>query len=181
MPDTFDEIEFTPSAEPGWTAHNGMSPEVEVCHFFASLVRMLRPSLVLETGVGQGFMTRAILPVLGDARLRCYESDDGWRDTIRQQTLWDRRAILSHAPSPPTLMFKKADLCFLDSDAPVRLFEIESWEANAKQGAVALIHDASPDHDESTHHRMISDLIVGLGIAGVFLRNPRGSFLAIKQ
>ena len=52
MPDLYDEQVFTPWAEPGWTAPNGMSPETEVCDFFASLVRMLKPEVVVETGVG---------------------------------------------------------------------------------------------------------------------------------
>ena len=40
-----DETEFTPWAVEGWFAWNGQSPELEVCEFVRSLVRMMRPQI----------------------------------------------------------------------------------------------------------------------------------------
>jgi predicted O-methyltransferase YrrM len=179
-----DEIEFTPWAEPGWLSYNGMSPEVDVCEFVAMLVRLMKPTVVVETGVGQGYMTRAIIPQLSDGQmLLAYESDDIWRSEIAQQTFWlthKHRVTLSPDVSPSAAVLALADLCFFDSDFPFRLQEIPRWYTNAKRGAVAVIHDTGERHEAATLHATVKELIVELGMSGFFLHNPRGCFVAIK-
>lgn len=182
---TVDETEFTPWANKGWMAWNGQSPETDVCRFVQSLVTMMQPRLVIETGVGQGYMTRAIVPALRDGQhLAAYESDAEWRSMLWPLPFWvDNRFVvsLSPDPSPADENFLEADLCVLDSEFSVRMEEIERWHGCSKHGSVALIHDAGEHHDETTIHSAIHDLIVDLGIAGFFMHNPRGSFLAVKQ
>jgi hypothetical protein len=179
-----DEIEFTPWAEPGWLSYNGMSPEVDVCEFFAMLVRLMKPTLVVETGVGQGYMTRAIIPQLSDGQmLLAYESDDVWRHEMEQRAFWftnKHLATLAPEMSPPAAVLAGADLCFFDSDFPFRLLEIPLWYDNAKRGAVALIHDTGERHEAVTLHATVKELIVELEMDGFFLHNPRGCFVAVK-
>lgn len=177
------EKQFTPDADTGWLAWNGQSPEVEVVLFVASLVMMMRPRLVIETGVGQGYMTRAIVEMLNeDDLLVAYESDDNWRAAIWPLEFWiDHRftARLSAYTTPDAGLLAEADLCVLDSDFVYRFLEIEAWNEYAKPGAVALIHDTA--ERDGTIHQSARDLIANLGMTGVFLNNPRGCFMAVQR
>lgn len=178
-----DEQGFTPWADSGWFSYNGASPEVEIIEFFARLVRLLQPALVVETGVGQGYMTRAIVAQLAvGQRLLAHESSDEWRDALAPLPFWNEHAEIAElsATAVPT-SFGEADLCFLDSDFPIRIAETALWNAQAKPGAVALIHDTGHNHDETTFHSALKETIVSLGMKGVFLSNPRGAFLALKS
>ncbi len=181
--DAVDETEFTPWAEKGWLAHNGQSPEVAVCDFVSKLVRMMQPQLVVETGVGQGYMTRTIASALADTggKLVAFESDDDWRAMLYEQIFWfdrERTASLSPHFTPPVELMSVADLTIIDSDFTVRFEEIALWDLWAKAGACALIHDTA-DRD-ATVHQSVRETIKILGMTGVFLQNPRGCFLAVQ-
>ncbi len=179
--DAVDEREFTPWAEPGWLSHNGQSPEIAVCDFVRVLIRMVCPTLVIETGVGQGYMTRTIEQALcTGGHLVAFESDDEWRTMISSQTFWrdNERAVMSPNQTPTAAEWSWADVCFIDSDFDVRFQEIVLWDEFAKPGSCALIHDTS-DRD-GTVHKTVRELIQDLGMTGVFLNNPRGCFLAVQ-
>jgi hypothetical protein len=178
---TRDEQEFTPWAEPGWASWSAKSPEVDVCEFAGLLVRMLRPKVVIETGVGQGYLTRRIAKHLDGARLVCFEADPVVRADVRKLPFFDQRNHeCRDSASPSRDDFAHADLSILDSDFPVRFDEVRSWWENAGNGAVAFFHDCGNGHGPETGHAALASLIQTLGIPGVFLRNPRGSFLAFK-
>ncbi len=176
-----DEQQFTPSAQPGWLAHNGQSPEVAVCDFVSKLIRMMQPKLVVETGVGQGYMTRTIVTALNGGHLVAFESDDEWRQMLWGQQFWvDRRFVaeLSPLPTPLHSDFVSADLAILDSEFDHRFPEIRLWNEYARPGSVALIHDTADS--DGTVHQMMRAFIGDLGMTGVFLNNPRGCFLAVQ-
>lgn len=177
-----DETDFTPWAEKGWLAHNGQSPEIAVCDFVRNLIRMMQPALVIETGVGQGYMTRSAASALnGTGQLVAFESDDTWREMVFQQQFWfDYHQVASLSPhhTPPAELMAVADLSIIDSDFEVRFGEIVLWDLWAKPGAVALIHDTADR--EGTVHRSVRETIVELGMTGVFLNNPRGCFMAVQ-
>jgi hypothetical protein len=178
---TRDELEFTPWAEPGWASWNAMSPEVDVCEFAGWLVRMLRPRVVIETGVGQGYLTRRIAENLHGAHLLCFEADPVVRAELRKLPFFDD---MNHecrdSASPSEDDFAHADISILDSDFPVRFDEVRRWWESAGDGAVALFHDCGNGHGPETPHAALASFIQALGITGVFLKNPRGSFLAVK-
>lgn len=180
--ETVDETQFTPWADEGWLSHNGQSPEVAVCDFVASLVRMMQPALVIETGVGQGYMTRTIAQALrGKGQLVAFESDEDWRQHIAAQNFWfDRAQVATLSPyhTPPLELLAVADLSILDSEFTVRFDEVVLWHTAAKPGAVALIHDTSDR--EKTIHESLRQLIVDRGMTGTFLNNPRGCFMAVQ-
>jgi hypothetical protein len=180
--DLVDEREFTPWAEEGWDAWNGQSPEFQTCGFACALVGMMRPDLVIETGVGQGYMTRYLTEMLGEGQhLLAFESNDQWRTNMWSLPFWsDNRFIvrLSEVPSPEWWMMAEADLCVLDSDFEYRFQEVEMWHQNAKPGAVALIHDTS-DHPDTVHNSL-REFILQMGMTGTFLKNPRGCFMAVQ-
>jgi hypothetical protein len=172
----------TPWAEPGWHSWNDMSPEFEICHFVVALVEVLRPHRVIETGTGQGFITRRVKEQLRDGqRLTSFESDPAWREALRSLALFDGSVcLLSPDDSPDDEQMAVADLCFLDSDFPFRLPEIERWWRAAAEGAVLFVHDAGNGHGRETGHALVRAKITELGIPGFFLSNPRGAFVGIK-
>ena len=170
-----DESEFTAYAEPGWQSWNGMSPEREFAEFAATLARMTRPALTIETGVGQGFTTRRLAEA-ATGRVLCFESDDAWRTRISVPS----NAVLSFVPTPSAQQFAAADLTVLDSDVPFRLAELESWKRHAQPRSLLLVHDCGNGHGDDTPHIAIRNRIIELGIAGTFLGNPRGGFLGVQ-
>lgn len=182
-PNVRDERTFTPWADPGWLSWNAMSPEVEFCDFAAQLVRMVKPEVVIETGVGQGYVTRRIVKQMHTAQqLVCYESDPVVRRGLRKLSFFTQTgARVSEVAFPSASDFARADFTILDSEFSGRFEELRCWWANAPFGAVALVHDCGNRHGNNTGHAALPALIEELGIPGVFLKNPRGSFLGVKS
>ncbi len=75
-------------------------------------------------------------------------------------------------------LLEKADLCVFDSDWEIRFEEVRLWNECAKPDAVAIIHDTANQPD--TIHASLRDLIWELDMNGVFLKNPRGCFMAVQ-
>ncbi len=177
-----DETLFTPWADEGWLSWNGQSPEVAICGFVQMLIEMIRPTVILETGVGQGYLTRAIVPILrADEKLIAYESDDNWREALWSLPFWqDNRVVvtLSPEPTPSPDLIVAADLCIFDSEFENRFQEVSYWDHYAKEGAVCLIHDTS-DHPDTVHNSL-REFILQMGMTGTFLKNPRGCFMAVQ-
>lgn len=164
-----DEKTFTPHAELGWQAWDEYSPEVEFCRFAGMLQRMLAPAVVVETGVGIGRLTghldRDACTYLG------YEADPAWR----------RPPADPHQPTPTPLVMAEADLIVLDSAPGFRFKEIAMWAEHGKKGSVVLVHDAGNGHAPDTLHAQIGWACATTNQPGMFLRNPRGGWLAVHQ
>jgi hypothetical protein len=146
------------------------------------LTAMMKPRMLLETGVGQGYMTRFLTDRLSEGQsLVAFESDDRWREELWNLPFWNDNqftATLSPDPTPSITQLVEADLCVFDSDWDVRFTEVHDWHHWAKPGAVCLIHDTG-DQPE-TIHASLRSLITDLGMTGVFLKNPRGCFMAVQ-
>lgn len=181
-PELQDETLNTPWADAGWHSWNDMSPELELCDALVSLVVVFRPTRIVETGTGQGFLTRRIAAVLrGDQTLTCFESDPAWREALASLPFFDgHRCVISPHDSPGTLDFAGADLTCLDADFPYRLLEIQRWWQAAAEGALVFVHDVGNGHGPDTPHATVRAQIVELSIPGFFLANPRGAFIGVK-
>jgi hypothetical protein len=179
-PPLTDETAFTPWAEPGWPSWNPMSAEVDFCEFVCRLTRMLRPARVLETGIGQGYTTRRVAAVLGEGVHLCFENDDPIRAGLASLAFFDddRHLLLDH-PTPHPEDFIGVGLTLLDSEPPDRYSELRDWRTAAEPGSVLVVHDCGNGHVEDTPHAHLRRLVEELDIPGVFLSNPRGSFLGI--
>ncbi len=176
-----DESSHTPWAEPGWQAWNNMSPELEFCEFAGTMVRLAKPAVVVETGVGQGFTTRRIARNLGGGRLVAYESDHPWRAMLRGLEFFRGATIeLSEEPTPSEDQLRDAGLTVLDSDFSIRFEELRRWCRAAPPRALLLVHDSGNGHASRTGHARLRGLIEELGLTGTFLQNPRGSFLGVQ-
>lgn len=165
-----DETAFTPHARPGWQAWNSYSPEVEFCRFVGMLQRMLQPNVIVETGVGAGKVTEQF-DLNGRVAWLGFESDDQWRPAAAQRT-----------DTPTVEQIASADMAIFDSDPAFRLPEIKVWAEHGKTGSVAVVHDAGNRHPVGwdTHHK-IRRACEDADQPGVFLKNPRGGWLAIHQ
>jgi hypothetical protein len=182
-PPVVDESVYTTWAKAGWHSWNNMSPELEFCSFAGDLARMVEPSLVIETGTGQGFLTRRLVASLGEEqRLTCFEADPTWRRALASLPFFqDPRCDLSTSDTPSRDEVAGAGLCILDSTFPLRRKELELWSQSAPARAVVLVHDAGNRHPDWTPHAELARLIEHLGIPGVFVKNPRGGFLGVKS
>jgi methyltransferase family protein len=177
-----DETEYTPWADPGWLSWNDMSPEEGFCWFVASLVGMLKPELIIETGVGQGYVTRRVYAQLQeDQQLLCFESDPRLQDYLRKIKFFSQKNVhIASSPTPSAKDMSVANLTILDSNFGERYAELRLWRDNAQPRSVVIVHDCGNGHGPETGHGMLAASIKDLGLRGIFLKNPRGSFLGIK-
>lgn len=163
MNEVTDERSFTPWAEPGFSAWNGESPEVEFCEFVGMLAKLLSPEIVIETGVGQRYVTR-YLPQ--DRLWLGFESDPRWRT----EGCVDRE-------TPGKEDFAAADFVVLDSDPQWRIPELKLWWSHGKPGSVVVVHDCGNGHPPGSEHRQIHAAVRNLEAPGFWLRNPRGGWV----
>lgn len=183
-PATRDEGHWTEGGE-GWQAWNGKSAEREFVDFAGALVALLRPRLVIETGVGQGYATRRLASALPHgASLLGFESDPAFRGALSQLSFFDGvRVRLSERKGPTSTDVRSADLLVLDSTTGQRIREIDLWLEVGRSGSFALVHDVSPGHPDGSIHRRLAAHIAAVlpeEAAGVLLPNPRGGWLACK-
>jgi hypothetical protein len=180
-PEPRDEGRCTASAEAGWLSWNCKSPEVWFCEKAAELVREHQPAVVIETGVGQGYVTRRIEKALPEgSRLLCFESDPAWHRLLEGTGFFDNERLLLMARPPEAADFQAGGLCVLDSSFGQRKREIRLWKEHAPRGSVMLVHDVTERHDAAHVCRRLYDFIRGLDLDGEYLPNPRGGFLAVK-
>lgn len=189
-----DESNFTRHAEPGYSAWNAWSPELEFCEWVVETVKQLQEErgaiTVVETGVGQGYVTRRILAALSpESRYIGIEYDSSYYAGIQSHgPVQDNAKIHLGDMDDDDFVkklgnaFSKADLVVLDSHWPERWPEINLFAYNAKVGTHLYVHDATYSKDMvgtaywETGHRILRQ-----GIEGEFKPNPRGSFYGVIQ
>jgi len=181
------ERDFSPWGHPGWTCWNGHAVEFQVADFISRLAHGVATSFsdpyLIETGVGQGFVTRRVIDAIPDtARLICFESDWRWREGIKRFDFWTDHlnACIRNEIFPDEADFRTADLVILDSNDPWRKIEIMMWQELAPDGSVLFVHDTGTIHPPHDGHFTLGFLIKTLGLTGYWLENPRGSFLSQK-
>ena len=164
---------------PAWQAWNPMSPEYEFCELVGALVQMVKPAFVIETGVGQGFITRRIAAALPPGSvLKAFESNRAWRARLASLPFFDGLTkVLADGPTPSDDELASADLFVADSARRFRPDEIARWAERAKKGSYIVVHDTGNGHPDWTPHHKLGELIASLAIDGVRLPNPRGSFV----
>lgn len=162
----FDEQTFTHHAQPGWMSWDEWSPEEDFCRFVGMLQRLVQPSLTLETGVGCGRLTGHLNPSIG-AYLG-FESNPAYRQPPAQPD----------EVTPSAEDMATADLVILDSDPAYRFAELSRWADHGKPGSVCVVHDCGNGHLPGTLHQNLGAACRDTGIHGIFLRNPRGGWVA---
>lgn len=172
----------TPWAVGNWHAFNEHAVEVETAEFLSKFLFQLGNGgpnlLVIETGTGQGYLTRALMKARQEPLL-CYESDPEWQLQLHDRGIFPMgMAQLSRAQTPDSYTMSQADFVLLDSNDPFRMAELCLWAAVAKPGSFLWVHDAGNGHPSWDGHYTLGALIRTLKLPGRWMENPRGSFMA---
>lgn len=169
------ESTFSPTAPRAmlYRAYDEWAVELEVAELLYSLVRILKPALILESGAGLGFSTRALAAAATDNGIgivHSYEPDPQYRVRAKEATAGCWRCVVSPGD---TLGLSAGDeervhFVFLDSyPAERRLREIKYW---LYRNVTVAIHDA---------HRY--EELLGKQPGGQFFPSPRGLWLRVKR
>jgi hypothetical protein len=160
---------------------NGMSPEIGFCQFIVELLHELqwqyeeKTMLIVESGVGQGFVTRRVLGNMReeDFYVGC-EVNQYFIDLIPKD-IQDRNNVAFVIDNAATLL-TGADLVILDSDMDVRPQELEAWIGHGKPGSHLVIHDTPEMQSPSG---VLVSRIARSGIPGHYTTNYRGGWHGI--
>ena len=136
---THSEAEFTPNGD-DWRAFDEMAVELEVAEFLYALVRLEKPTLVIESGAGKGYSTLAIAGALqrnGRGSLRSFEPEDEFRSIAKSRTEDIPNVTIYKVDTSSNRL--SADMVFLDSGPLNRWQEILYW---LDRPCTLVIHDA---------------------------------------
>lgn len=169
--------------DPKWTTLNEESPEMEVCEFLYSLVRLLKPSHVLETGGGTGNSGAYMAQALKENKkglLICLEPfpqsyriagklwiDLGVKDYIHHHPL------TSHDFNPGGARYQ---ILFLDSEPSCRFTEVKKFYPNLDPGGLIIIHDLrwKWGGEWEDYRPLFGDLLKDFSLQVITLDSPRG-------
>lgn len=129
----------------GWTIIDETAAELEMQELLFSLVKMLRPELVVETGCYIGLTTRSLgLACFQAHKGRVVSCDTNLEYVERaQKVCQDLPVQIRHVSSLDLPELSEADFIFSDSDYKFRGGEIQ----RAKSGAVIVVHDTRVSYD----------------------------------
>lgn len=126
--------------EGGYRAWDDMGVEVEVAEFLYGLVRLLKPTFVVESGTGQGYAATALASAL-------QANGHGHLETFEPLPTFQALAASRLAPLPATVNDGYSweydgplpDIVFLDSFGTQRPRDIDFW---LPQSVFLVVHDA---------------------------------------
>lgn len=191
---TVSEQKFTESAEGNWQSWNQSSPEKRFCEFCAMTVSMVRPKSIIETGVGQGYISYYVgkaLSMYTGWKYSLVESDCSFREKIHTDShvpellLNDENLISNVSQSVGYREFSAADLVILDSSIEEREREIRFFFDFSAPGSIAIIHDYSSVREpHATIARLVDEYTLHHSqhcyYSRLSLNNPRGGILIKK-
>jgi predicted O-methyltransferase YrrM len=170
------EQDFTPASAlcsrvDLWRAADSMASEIEVSDFMYSLIRLLKPALVVETGCYTGVTTLRMARALKSNRYGRMETCDIRADFVAAMNHAAQRRSLPLAAfcmSGVELIgrFDTIDLAFIDSGGN-REAEVGRVARRMKRFGVIALHDTAPHHPESR----IQDSV---GLPYLYMNTPRG-------
>lgn len=168
-----------------WQMLDPQSAEMEVLDLLESLIKAVKPELIVETGTFIGHsairMARA-LQANGFGRIITVEYDPAVFEKARQQIEASgvaRWIEYRNESSLETSINGTIDLLYCDSDVNIREQEVRRFLPQIKPRGLVLIHDAS------SHFKTVRDAAFRLEAEGllsvVLLSTPRGLCLAQKR
>ena len=166
-----------------WSMFDGWTAEVETVEFLYSLVRLVKPRYVVETGTWHGFTATAIGQALkrnGRGRLVSLEIDADSVAVARKRVQHHGVADVVTVLEQSSLTFtpeEPIDFLLLDSALEIREKEFRHFQPHLKPGAVVVFHDTSARH-KVVREQIQQHLHTGV-LTGFLLQTPRG--IAIFQ
>lgn len=163
-----------------WEMFDDNSAEMEVVHFLHDMIRLIKPSLVVETGTHLGISAS----YMGSAM---YGNGFGTLVTCETQECYYEGAEKRLGQLKEYVDFRKCssldlkidepiDILFCDSDPRIRMKEVEHFWDNLHPHSLILIHDVN----SGCHNELRQELLGWKDrLSVVMLPTPRG--LAICQ
>ena len=157
-----------------------MSADVGFCNYVVDVLSELQWQHpdglhVVESGIGQGFITRRIFRGLRDDEdsYLGFDMDPYFLEIIpTEEITFNRAIVVGFAVEEAVAM---ADLLVLDSDMKVRPLELQTWLLYGKPGSHLVIHDTPQMVTPSG----LTAIIEGSGISGFYTSNYRGGWHGI--
>lgn len=168
-----------------WHMYDSMSAEAEVLDFLGSLVRTLKPELVVETGTFTGLSTLRIAEGLRDngfGRVVTCEYDKKVFDAAKKRFAESGLGQWIEARNESSLETRidgRIDLLFCDSDAPLREQEVRRFLPQINTNGLIVLHDVSSSL-KTVREAALRLEKEGL-ISVLLLPTPRGLALAQKR
>lgn len=177
----------------------GGSPECEILEFLYSLVRLIKPENILETGTYVGWSAAVMAQAIkenGHGHIETLEIEQQHIASAKQlwQTLELTDFIIEHQKS--SLEFEPThnyDFLFLDSEPQIRFDELAKFYPYLNNSGFIAIHDLHPHlgHSNQTLHDMehwpfgdfipkFGNLILDHQLQTFHFRTPRGFTLFQK-
>lgn len=168
-----------------WHMLDAQSAEVEVLDFLKSLILLLKPELIVETGTFIGhsaLMMAEAMEANGLGRIITIECDPVVFKKANEQidgSKLRRRIEYRNGSSLDEKIDGEIDILYSDSDLNIREQEVRRFLPQIKPGGLVLIHDAS------SHFKVVRAAAMRLEEEGllsiVLLSSPRGLCLAQKR
>jgi predicted O-methyltransferase YrrM len=133
-----------------WSAPDGQSTEHEVTDFISAFVRLVKPTVAIETGTYHARTATAIAVTMarnGVGHLTTYENDPQLFDFTRAQLQWNiDRGIITFVNDEVRVnnLPENIDFAFLDSGMEVRAHEMTLVWPRVRAGGFVMVHDAAP-------------------------------------
>jgi predicted O-methyltransferase YrrM len=166
-----------------WSMIDGNTAEIETLEFLYSIVRLLKPGLVIETGAWHGYSAVALGKALrqnGFGRAISFEMDSEASEIARRRVREEDLSSLvevSNASPLESRIDDQIDMLVLDSELTLRAPQFEYFRSQLRPGAIVIFHDTG------TNHRIVRDNVARLTEEGllttVTFPSPRG--IAICQ
>lgn len=169
-----------------WQCFDEQSAEVEVLEFLYSIIRALKPKLVVETGSCRGLSACYIGKALRDnkrGRLITCEIDPKYfemtRELITKARLVEQVECVLGS-SLDLLIDQPIDLLFSDSMPDIRIKELAKFDSLLSPQSLILIHDVNSGfHAQLRASVLKQDKDRNLSV--VMLPTPRGLALCQKR
>ena len=168
-----------------WHMYDSMTAEVEVLEFLRTMVTMLKPELIVETGSFLGVSTLWMAEGMrsnGFGKIISCEFDPVVFEKAKEKIAASGLAEFIELRNESSLEMTvegTIDILFSDSDMPIRAAEVKRYLPQIRSTGLILMHDAS------SHLKVVRDAAFALEAEGlvscIFLPTPRGLVLAQKR
>lgn len=168
-----------------WHMLDAQSAEIEVLDFLRSLILLMKPELIVETGTFIGhsaLMMAEALEANGTGRIVTIEYDTAVFEKARENidaSKLRRRIEYRNGSSLEETIDGTIDILYSDSAVDIREEEVRRFLPQIRPGGLVLIHDAS------SHFKVVRAAALRLEQEGllsvVLLSSPRGLCLAQKR
>lgn len=163
--------------------YDGMATEFEVVKFLKALVRVLKPTVIVETGCYLGYGTEALVKGAiqnGFGHVYTCDMDKTMIDRTQERLVWAGDWVeVQQRPGLELInSLNLIDFAFIDSAPDQRTVELEAVYPRLPDWGIAAIHDTGETHPDI--REKVFDTIRELRLKSIHFGTPRGLTLVGK-